>query len=783
MKKNELTVKNLNSYNKSRKTFFTATVILFLFTLAMFYDLLFTGKAVLLSSRSTDLYSIFIPFIKFGFGEIKKGNLPLWCPHIFSGMPFMGEFQSALLYPLNLLYLILPFPVSINYIIALHVFLGGVFMYLWSRRRKLHFMASLLSSIIYMFAAPYFLHIYGGHMPVICASAWNPLIFFSIDSFFEEKSRKWVFIGIFAVAMQILSGYPQVVFFTFIAAIIYSSLKIFKSESRLLLCLGIFSIYGGGACLSAVQLITGLDSSGETARAAKVSYEFATTLSLPPENLITLLAPGFFGDMVNFPYWGRWYLWENCLFISITGFILSLYGALFNRRKDKNFLLYVILLLFIFALGKYTPVYGFLYSFVPFFNKFRSPAKFIIPGSLFIIMLSATGFDNIIRDVRVNKWFNLFIFLSGILTVISAFLIKYLSGVKNPDLFIHIIRLMMATGECYRTIGINYYIDFIQKAGDFAFKSLIISSVTLIILSVLFYSIRFSKKFVYSILILAVIEIFFFARISRETFDLSSTDLPHIIEISRTITEDYRIIAPKNTDLTMFTGINQVWGYDPCPIKRYAEFIAFSNGDDPDNIVNYFPPPKIKGGLLYGMLRCRYILIYRDKGLMLKKLMGVNPLKRLELIQNYEVIKKRDEIFSAMKEPDFNPAEKVILEEKPDPEPLEGKDKGKAEIIQEGTDYLIIEASVPDASILLITDTYSKDWNARPLEGSSQEKYKVMPANYILRAIPLSGGYHRILLEYSPLSFRIGKWISIISIIVYILLLYRLLTFTSKLPE
>lgn len=767
MKKNELTGETLNSFNKSKKSFFTATVILFLLTLAMFYDVLFTGKAVLLSSQSTDIYSLFMPFIKFGFGEIKKGNLPLWCPHIFSGMPFMGEFQSALLYPLNLLYLILPFPISINYTIALHVFLGGIFMYLWSRRRKLHLLASLLSSVIYMFAGPYFLHIYSGHIPLICASAWNPLILFSIDSFFEERSRKWVFAGIFAVSMQILSGFPQVVFFTFIAVVLYSSLKIFKSEKRLLLCIGIFSIYAGGACLSAVQLLPGLDSSGETARASGVSYEFAATFSFPPENIITLVAPGFFGDMANFPYWGRWLLWENCLFISITGFILALYGAIFNSRKNRRFFLYVILILFIFALGKYTPVYGFLYSYVPFFNKFRSPAKFIIPCFLFIIMLSGEGFDRIIKNAGINKWFNLFVFLSGILTVISAFIIKYLSVAKNPDLFIHIIRLIMATGECFKITGINYYIDFIQKAGDFAFKSLIISSVTLIILSVLFYSIRFSKKFIYSILILAVIEIFFFARMSRETFDLSSTDLPAMIEISRTVAEDYRIIEPKNTDLTMFTGINQVWGYDPSPIKRYAEFIAFSNGDDPDNIISYCPPANMKGGLLYGMIRCGYILTYRDEGLRFKKLPGVNPLKRLELIQDYEVIKKRDEIFSTLKEPDFNPAEKVILEEKPDPEPLEGKNKGKAEVIQEGTDYLIIEASVPEASMLLITDTYSKDWKARPLEGSSQEKYEVMPANYILRAIPLSGGYHRILLEYSPLSFQIGKWISIISIIVY----------------
>ena len=46
-----------------------------------------------------------------------------------------------------------------------------------------------------------------------------------------------------------------------------------------------------------------------------------------------------------------------------------------------------------------------------------------------------------------------------------------------------------------------------------------------------------------------------------------------------------------------------------------------------------------------------------------------------------------------------------------------------------------------------------------------------MPADYTLRAIPLSAGHHAILMEYVPKGFRIGRWISIVSAAAYLVAL------------
>ncbi len=74
----------------------------------------------------------------------------------------------------------------------------------------------------------------------------------------------------------------------------------------------------------------------------------------------------------------------------------------------------------------------------------------------------------------------------------------------------------------------------------------------------------------------------------------------------------------------------------------------------------------------------------------------------------------------------------------------------------------------------MVTDSYSKYWHATPIEPGPQTSYAVMPADYTLRAIPLAAGRHHIMLEYAPIGYKIGKWISIVSTLAwgFLLILY-----------
>jgi hypothetical protein len=213
----------------------------------------------------------------------------------------------------------------------------------------------------------------------------------------------------------------------------------------------------------------------------------------------------------------------------------------------------------------------------------------------------------------------------------------------------------------------------------------------------------------------------------------------------------------------MMTGTQDLWGYGPGVIHRYAEFMAFTQGRNPETASEYLEFSRIHP--LFKMLRNRYVLVSEGGEQTFKEI--PSSLSRLELIQDWVLLPQRDRIFAAMNQPAFDPRQQVILETRPDPAPAKGKAKGTATITEEGTDYLIVEANLPAPAILLITDNYSRDWRAVALPGSSQEHYDLLPANYILRAIPLSGGNHRLRIEYEPLGYRIGKWISLVSLIFF----------------
>jgi hypothetical protein len=738
-----------------------AVAILLGLTIAMFGDVLFASKSIVLSEGS-DLSILFIPLRHFGFSELRQRNLALWNPHIYSGTPFLGTFQSALLYPLNFPYLVLSLPKAINLDIALHIFLLGMFMYLWAWHRKLHPLACLLSSILLMFCGAHFMHISAGHLTILSSAVWAPLIFLSIDGLFEKRSLGWVFLGMFAVSMQIFAGYPQYVFCTAVAAAIYSAFCIVRAKQRGIIALGLIGIFAGGIALGAVQLFTGIHAAGESVRSTGLpSYGFSALFSFPPENLITLLAPGFLGNIRSIPYWGRWYLWEMSLFVGVTGFVLAIYGAIYGDRNIRRFSVPMVIILTLLAFGAYTPLFKILYKWVPGFNKFRGSSRFLFQVSLFLIMLAGIGIDHIIRRGNVNRRTPFVVLIAGVLVGIAAVSIHHSAAAVNPaGLWQQIMRAVYEPFAVSVPEKIYISADFIKKTGLFASKSLMISAGTLLLLSALFFLTRVSNKAACAIALLAVVEIFVFARTSRPTFDFTTTQLPGLKSFLAEHPGDYRILQFQNPNSAMSLGTYDIWGYDPCRLGRYAQFIAFTQRREFE-LSRYHR--------LYRMLRCRYAFATAGDKIRVTEFNDIMP--RLQLIQDYVVIPDRNQIFRAMEDTAFDPRRKVILETLPDPEPVKSEEKGTAKILNSSTDHLTIEANLPNPAILLITDAYSKGWRARALPGSIQKQYDVMPANYVLRAIPLSAGHHRIRVEYLPMAFRVGKWISIVSVIIYVGLL------------
>ena len=155
----------------------------------VFFDFLLGDGSHFPSHWLGDTHRYFVAARSFGAEQILQGNLPLWNPHSFAGTPFVGVFQSSVLYPINAIYLVLPLARAISLEFALHLFLLGLFTHLWLRRRRLHPLACFFAAASASFGGACFLRVLAGALTVIDTLAWTPLVLLSIDGLAERVGR------------------------------------------------------------------------------------------------------------------------------------------------------------------------------------------------------------------------------------------------------------------------------------------------------------------------------------------------------------------------------------------------------------------------------------------------------------------------------------------------------------------------------------------------------------------------------------------------------------------
>ena len=731
----------------------TALGCLALLDAAMFFDMLIAPGSRVLGNPGADLAQHFLWWREFGFGELAKGNLALWNPYIFSGAPFFGNTQSALLYPLNWLFLALPLPLATNWSIALNTWLLGVFMFLWALRRGQHPFAAFVCGALIMFCAPYFLHVPAGHLNIVSLLPWVPLLFLAIDEWLASRRWIWCLIGMLAVAMQSLSGQPQYVYFCGLVAGGYALLRLLEArERRGLAAAGLLGFYAGGVLLSAVQLLAGAQAAEETIRSRALPFQFAASFNFPPENLITFIVPGFFGDVANQPYWGRWYLWEACGFIGVTGLALAVYGMTTARMAGKRALVAVVAVAGLLAIGDSTPLFRVLFEWLPLFDRFRGVGKFMFMAVLVLVLFAGYGLDRIVRERAVSLRAVSIGGVSAIVLFIAATLLGKLDWNS-------VTSAVLATGQTYadpRTL---------PASQAFATLGLLIaaSSVAAAVCFALWA--RREPRAVFLLGALAVAEVFAFARVQRTTFGTTQLAIPELRQFLASHPGDYRILDLWNPNTAMSMRAFDAWGYDPGVTRRYAEFMQWSEGADPDSATNYVTFQRFHP--LLSMLRVKYVVAVEDK-VMSIHLRKLPPLGRLELVGSYQIRHQRDDVLRAMAEASFDPRKEVILEQAPDPAPVAAPTQGDASIIREGTDFIEVAAEVAAPSVLLVTDAWARGWHALPLPGSSQSRYELVPANYMLRAVALDRGKHRLRLEYSPTALYLGAALSTVAWVAWL---------------
>ncbi len=760
-------VRPANSEIFSRATLWAALALAAIL-LVLFGDVIFSKGDYTPTHALGDVSGYYVHSRPFGFDELARGNVALWNPHTFSGAPFVGVFQTALFYPLNFFYFALPGGSAIAMELALTLWLMGFFTFLWARDKTLHPMACFVSAVAVMLAATSTLRVMSGALSVLETYAWWPLLLLSVDSLSRRSELGWCLAGIAAVTMMILAGHPPTILMAAAATALYCVPIIVRQQARLRFLRALIPVVVAPFFLGAVQLWPGLQTASEGVREAGVDFVFASSYSFPPEQLLTLLAPGAFGDASGFgrTFFGRVLYWDANAFMGVAALFLAIHAAIHVRHPLRSRSLWLCALLMLTALGGYFPLYRLLFEIVPGFSLMRAPSKFMFFALFFAAALAGLGAHRILERAEADRKNELrrsaFVaaFVAALVAVAALWtFVVPADSVGTPSPLAALSGLQPAG-----TIGQ----ERAQAWHGVLLHSLGIAAASCLAVAVLFFASSKRRRIGVIIAVVAVLELVAFARINRARAP-TQVGLGLRTNIVRAYAQArgnrvLEVTRPSNVALGR-RGYG-LWGYDPVVLGRYARFMARTQGYGEEFVINPGKFALERFHPLHQMLRGE-VAWYRNGDVRREG----EPLPQALLVRSYELVDGPEAALDAIFAPGFDARRQVILESVPDTpaSPAAGHAApDRLRITGRSTDHLDFEVEVSTPAILVITDSYSRGWRALALPGSSQSEYALLPANYVLRGVPLAAGSHRIRVEYSPWAYRAGAWASVLSAFAFL---------------
>jgi hypothetical protein len=734
--------------------------ILVLVTLVamMFIDVLLAGGNVLLARPDSDMSGFFYPVRDWGFDQLRQGRIPLWNPHISCGTPFLGDAQTGLLYPLNWPALYMSTAAGINWTIAVHILLAGLLMYLWVRHHGVSRLAGILAGSIYMFCGAYFFKILASHLTFICAGAWVPLVLWSVDRIFATGQVRWSLIGGLGAAMQILAGGSQYAFYTGLAAALYALFNLTRHRDRWL------PVLGGGlvmallaVLLSAGQIIPALAATAESTRADGFDFAAAARGDMRPLVFLTLLCPYLFGHTDFSVFRDLWGIHQLQMNVGAVGLMLTCYSIVCVESRRRRFGLTLIVILCLIALGHYTPVFRFLYEHVPPFREFRVVARIGLFANAFMALLAALALDKL-RSAELRPWLLAACCMAlGMGMAVLAVSMHHTRRGAHGGTYGAMMEALDPSHMLYRGAMAHSDRPTREKARLTA-RMLGVSGAGFLLGGAALLLWRHPHVRVYALATIAVAELFVSARVSRVSAPLSEVfKVPGEwqVAIDRVQPTERTFHARASTrNQTMLNRAFDANGYEAIVLRRFAQMGTLTIRDTTHTAENTAPLENLPG--ICQLMRIRYILADKPP----RTIEMPRPMDRVELLDRCRVLPGMPAVFNVMNDPAFDPRRAVLLESEPDIQPQPGGAAGSASVTRYDSDEIEIVADVPKPAILLITEAYSADWHVTPLPDSSQKQYTFMPADLLVRAIPLAAGKHHIHLEYRPPHYALGLWIS-----------------------
>ncbi len=348
---------------------------------------------------ASDLWNDRLPTRAFVGASLRRGELPVWMPGIYTGFPSLAQVEVGAAYPTNLLLFgVLPPYAAVAWAQLLPLIIAGVGAYALAGALGIAFEARLLAAGT--FATCGFLVAHLRQLNMVDAAAWVPLLLAATEWIVARSSRRAPLLLAIAWALQLLAGHPQISYYSGLVLAAYLGARCLVARSAAPL-FPFAAAIAAGTLLAAVQLVPAFELSRLTYREGGLSFADATRYAASPLTLWTLFVPDLFGDAATDSFRLSGLHWEQYGYVGFVTPLLAIAGLVARRRDPRVVTLGAAgVLSALLMLGPNTPLFGILHVAVPGMHYFRFPTRFLLFVDLALVVLAAVGLDAVLGAVR-----------------------------------------------------------------------------------------------------------------------------------------------------------------------------------------------------------------------------------------------------------------------------------------------------------------------------------------------------------------------------------------------
>ncbi|MCX6258474.1 MAG: YfhO family protein [Bacteroidia bacterium] len=794
-------MKNINL--SKMMPYLVAIVLFFILTYAYFPPLL-EGKRL----KSQDMLQYSGTSKEINDYRDRTGKEALWTNSLFGGMP---AYLISTLYPSNLFSYFETLNMQMNKP-ANYLFMSMISFFILLLVFRVNPWLAIAGAVAYGFSTYFFIIESVGHHTKALAMAYMPGVIAGVYLAFKEKILLGaILFGVF-FALMLTSNHFQIMYYTFLIILILAIFQFISDirEKKLMRYLKVIGLLVVTAILALLTHITSLwlvyDYSKDSTRGTSeltqdeniktkgLDKDYATGWSYGKLETFDLFIPGFAGGsseenigensetyrafkerniynperlVENVPlYWGPQPSTSGPVYLGAVIVFLFILGMFLVKGPLRWWLFTATVLSIMLAWGRNFMFFSDLFfDYFPGYDKFRTVSMILIMAEFTVPLLGILAVNRIVEQkVEKKEFYRALKWSLGILGGLALFFILFASGLFD-----------FTGSEDKQLTDAGWPVDAIRLdrisylKGD-AIRSLVFVLLTAGLLWV-FYVKKISKGLLFAGLALLVIvdlwpvnkrylnDNYFVSQLEdKNPFKPSDADKM----ILQDKDPDYRVM---NVAVSTFNDAStsyfhkSIGGYHGAKMKRYQELIEAQISK--------------RNFAVLDMLNTKYF-IFPDKQKNPVAQRNPGALGNAWFVKNFKVVDNAD---AELKElTGFNPKAEAVVDKRFENElkglNLKYDSLGMISLVTYEPNDLIYKSKNSSEQLAVFSEIYySKGWDAF-IDSKPVPYFRV---NYVLRALRVPAGEHKIEFRFEPKAYFIGEHISLASsallIILFILVL------------